>query len=183
MTHAEKQDGDFHGSMFNDLYDNTNWRLLGEKTTNGDVIAAASLPVLPANGATCKNDTTSIDAEHVVHIHVDHTKDEHQMDMGFLVGELAHSSVLFDGAHVRAPEDAAREVGASTVPVLRRSRRSRECELGAACTQKQQGTTAGGGGGWHMYLRFLSVVLSGVSVGGVGIASGMLLSCMGGIHI
>ena len=98
MTHAEKQDGDFHGSMFNDLYDTTNWRRLREKTTKGEVIAAPSLPVLPANGATGSNDTTSIDAEYVVHI--DHTKDEHQMGTGFLVGELA---VLFDGAHVRAP--------------------------------------------------------------------------------
>ena len=64
------------------------------------------------------------------------------------------------------------------VPVVRRSRGGRECEPGVACTQKQRrGTTAGGDGGWHTtYLRFLSAVLSIVSVGGVGIASGMVLS-------
>ena len=76
------------------------------------------VPVLPAaNGATGKNDTTSIDAENVVHIHyVDHTKDEHQMGTGLLVGELTtHSSVLFDGARVRAPGVAERKLlGAST---------------------------------------------------------------------
>jgi hypothetical protein len=80
MAQAGKQDGDFHGSMFNDLYDTTSGRRLREKTTKGEVIAAPSLPVFPANGATGNNDTTSIDAEYVVHI--DHTKDEHQMGMG-----------------------------------------------------------------------------------------------------
>ena len=96
--------------MFNDVNDNTHWRLLGEKTTKGDLIAAASLPILPANGATGKGDTT-IDAEYVAHI--DHTNDEHEMGTGILVGELAHSSVLFAGAHVRAPGDVKWKLGAT----------------------------------------------------------------------
>jgi hypothetical protein len=72
MTHAEKQDGDFHGSMFNDLYDTTNWRLLGEKNTKDDVIAATLLSALPGNYAATKGDTVA--AEYATS--VDQTKNE-----------------------------------------------------------------------------------------------------------
>ena len=99
MTHAEKQDGDFHGSMFNDLYDNTNWRLLGEKTTKGDVIAATLLSALPGNYATTKGDTVAAGYT----TYVDQTKNELNMCTSTAAQHCAQGGM------------AAREIGATAI--------------------------------------------------------------------
>ena len=99
MTHAEKQDGDFHGSIFNDLYDTTNWRLLGEKNTKDDVIAATLLSALPGNYAATKGDTVA--AEYVTC--VDQTKNE----LNMCTSTAAH--------HCAQGGMAAREIGATAI--------------------------------------------------------------------
>ena len=99
MTHAEKQDGDFHGSMFNDLYDTTNWRMLGEKNTKGDIIAATLLSALPGNYAATKGDTVA--AEYATC--VDQTKNE----LNMCTSTAAH--------HCAQGGMAAREIGATAI--------------------------------------------------------------------
>ena len=100
MTHAEKQDGDFHGSMFNDLYDNTNWRLLGEKNTKGNIISTTLHSTLPGNNnAATKGDTVA--AEYATC--VDQTKNE----LNMCTSTAAH--------HCAQGGMAAREIGTTAI--------------------------------------------------------------------
>ena len=84
--------------MFNDLYDNTNWRLLGEKNTKDDVIAATLHSTLSGNAAT-KGDTVA--AEYATY--VDQTKNEINVCTSTAAQHCAQGGM------------AAREIGATAI--------------------------------------------------------------------